>query len=172
MDEKKRLDLSFYSRNTVEVAQDLLGKTLVFGNFKGIIVETEAYRGLDDEASHASRGPTPRSSIMFGEPGYSYVYLIYGMYNCLNFVTETVGVPGAVLIRGLYLPGLHLNGPGKLCQYLGITRQHNGINLTTSPDFYVTEGIKSLPYKVTPRIGIKKSIDKLWRFIAVPNFEG
>ena len=91
----------FYNRSVVEVAQDLLGKTLVFFNFRGVITETEAYRGADDEASHAFKGPTPRSSIMYGPPGYSYVYLIYGLYHCLNIVTEAEGNPAAVLIRGL-----------------------------------------------------------------------
>lgn len=166
MTNNSKLTEKFYNRDTVTVAKDLLGKTLVYNNFKGIITETEAYRGADDEASHAHKGPTPRASIMFGSPGYSYVYLIYGIHHCLNIVTESLGQPGAVLIRGLKLPTIHLNGPGKICQYLGISRQQNGINLISSPFFYLTEGVTALPYLVTPRIGIKKSTDKLWRFVA------
>lgn len=160
-----KLSEDFFNRPTVEVAKDLLGKSLIFGNFKGIITETEAYRGLDDEASHAYRGPTTRAAIMFGEPGYSYVYLIYGIHHCLNIVTEEKGRPGAVLIRGLQLPSLTLNGPGKICRYLGITRQHSGINIVSHPHFYLTNGIDSFTYQTTPRIGIKKATDKLWRFM-------
>ena len=160
-----RLYNSFYNRHVVEVAKNLLGKTMVFGKVKGIITETEAYRGADDEASHAFSW-TPRSSIMFGPPGYSYIYFIYGMYHCLNIVTEEKNSPSAVLIRGLKLPEIHLNGPGKICKYLGITREHNGINLVTDNNFYLTEGIiNSATYTSTARIGIKKAIDKQWRFL-------
>lgn len=98
-----KLSYEFYNRHVTEVAKDLLGKTLIVNNMQGIITETEAYKGADDEASHAFKGSTPRSSIMFGEPGFSYIYLIYGMYNCLNIVTEERGSPSAVLIRGLKL---------------------------------------------------------------------
>ena len=156
----------FYNRSVVEVAQDLLGKTLVFFNFRGVITETEAYRGADDEASHAFKGPTPRSSIMYGPPGYSYVYLIYGLYHCLNIVTEAEGNPAAVLIRGLQLPRVHLNGPGKICKHLGISKAHHGIHLVSSDDFYLNDGLHTIPYQATPRIGIKKATDKLWRFVA------
>lgn len=160
-----KLDNSFYNRHVVEVAKNLLGKTMVFGKVKGIITETEAYRGADDEASHAFSW-TPRSSIMFGPPGYSYIYFIYGMYHCLNIVTEEKNSPSAVLIRGLKLPDIHLNGPGKICKYLGITREHNGINLVTDNNFYLTEGIiNAATYTSTARIGIKKAIDKQWRFL-------
>lgn len=160
-----KLQKDFFNRPTVEVAKDLLGKSLIFENFKGLITETEAYRGFDDEASHAYKGSTTRAAIMFGEPGYSYVYLIYGIHHCLNIVTESNGCPGAVLIRGLQLPSLNLDGPGKICQHLGITRQHNGLNITTHPHFYLENGIDSFTYKTTSRIGIKKATDKLWRFI-------
>ena len=165
MSEDHKLSKDFFCRNTVQVAQDLLGKTLVFGSTVGIITETEAYTGHNDEASHAHKGPTPRSLIMFGEPGYSYVYFIYGMYHCLNIVTEATGQPGAVLIRGLQLPTHHLNGPGKLCKVLGITKEHHGLNLVSHPTFYVCERSDPVTYQATPRIGIKKATDKLWRFV-------
>lgn len=160
-----KLTHNFYNQHAVKVAKDLLGKTLVFGDIKGIITETEAYRGSDDEASHAFKGVTPRSEIMFGPPGYSYVYLIYGMYHCLNIVTEKAGTPSAVLIRGLKLSHIHLDGPGKICKYLGITKTHHGMNLISSDFFYVTKGIHSLAYEATSRIGIKNATDKLWRFV-------
>jgi DNA-3-methyladenine glycosylase len=164
--EISKLSYDFYNRHCVDVAQDLIGETLIFGNFRGIITETEAYRGEDDEASHAFKGRTPRSGIMFGEPGYSYIYLIYGMYYCLNIVTESEGQAAAVLIRGLQLPEISLNGPGKICKYLGISKVHHGLPLISSEDFYVAEGI-SLPYIATPRIGIRKATHKLWRFLAI-----
>lgn len=162
-----KLDTSFYQQDVVTVAKALIGKTLVFGDFKGIIMETEAYRGRDDEASHAFRGITPRTKIMFGAPGYSYVYLIYGMYYCLNIVAEAEGNAAAVLIRGLKLPDIYLNGPGKLTKQLGITKMHHGIHVVSSDLLYVTGGTNSLAIEATPRIGIKKAIDKLWRFVMV-----
>jgi DNA-3-methyladenine glycosylase len=161
-----KLSYEFYNRHVTEVAKDLLGKTLIVNNMQGIITETEAYRGADDEASHAFKGSTPRSSIMFGEPGFSYIYLIYGMYNCLNIVTEERGSPSAVLIRGLKLSNIHLNGPGKICKYLGLNKSHHGTNLISSNYLYLTEGINISEYKATSRIGIKKSLDKQWRFVA------
>lgn len=160
-----RLTFNFYNRHVVEVAKDLLGKKFVFGDFQGIITETEAYRGKDDEASHAFRGVTKRSKIMFGPPGYVYVYIIYGVYYCLNIVTEEEGKASAVLIRGLQLPNIHLNGPGKLCRHLGIGKEHNGINLIQNEAIYISEGIKVKNPLITPRIGISKAKDKLWRFI-------
>lgn len=164
-----RLTYDFYNRHVVDVAKDLLGKTLVFGNHQGVIIETEAYRGYDDEASHAFRGCTNRSSIMFGPPGHTYIYLIYGMYYCLNFVTEEPGQASAVLIRGLKLPEINLNGPGKICRYLGINKIYNDLDLVHSNQMYVThhEKEKAPLYLETPRIGIKKATDKHWRFIVI-----
>lgn len=167
----KKLDKSFFSQEVVNVAQSLLGKILVFKEHKGIIVETEAYRGIDDPASHAYRGITPRTAPMFGPPGVSYVYFIYGMYHCLNVVTQPEGEASAVLIRGLHLitpPRIHLNGPGKLCKFLGITKEQNNLNLVEHKDFYITDpGKASTPplIDITPRIGISKGQDKLWRFV-------
>lgn len=166
----KRLPRSFFSKNVVEVAFQLVGKTLVFGSHQGIILETEAYRGADDPASHAFKGATSRSRIMFGPPGISYVYLIYGMHYCFNITTEPDTFPSAVLIRSLHLltpPLTPLKGPGNLCRQLGITTTHNGIDLTTASDFYVTEGEQKIVKEIesTSRIGIKVGQEKLWRFI-------
>lgn len=165
----KRLKTDFFKRPTLLVAEELLGKVLVFKNFQGIITETEAYMGFDDPASHAFKGETPRTKLMFGKPGFSYVYLIYGMYYCLNIVTEKAGFPAAVLIRGIQLlenPKLNLNGPGKLCRHLGITKAQNGIDMTTSQELYVGCIKQKLAFLKTPRIGIKVGTDKHWRFIA------
>lgn len=162
-----RLQHDFFEQNTITVAQMLLGKTLVFHSFRGVIVETEAYCGFDDPASHAARGKTPRNAVMYGPSGYSYVYFIYGMYHCLNIVTEAVDYPAAVLIRGLYLEeeNLLLNGPGKLCRHLQITKAHNHIDMTTDLHFYVEDESRIPSFQATPRIGIKEGGDKLWRFV-------
>ncbi len=159
----------FFTQPTLWVAENLLGKIMVFGDKHGIITETEAYIGQDDPACHAARGITPRTQVMFGPPGFTYVYFIYGMYHCLNFVTEPEGSAAAVLIRGLYMfeePRLHLNGPGKLCRHLGVTRQHNAIDIITAENFYVKDSSKTLTFKITPRIGISQGQDRLWRFLA------
>jgi DNA-3-methyladenine glycosylase len=163
-----RLSHDFFNRPTLEVAPDLLGKIIVFGNTAGVITETEAYIGQNDPACHAARGKTPRNEVMFGPAGFTYVYFIYGMYYCLNFVTEEEGTPAAVLIRGLMQiqpDAKHLNGPGKLCRELGITREHNQIDLTSSSAIYVKNSPFSPKFEATPRIGIKKGTDKLWRFL-------
>lgn len=160
-----KLPFDFYNRHVVDVAQDLLGKTLVWGEVVGMITETEAYQGLDDEASHAFRGPTKRSQIMFDAPGFVYVYLIYGIHHCFNIVTEEKGKPAAVLIRGLKLNNLHLQGPGKICSHLKITREHNGIDLTTHENKYLMQGQKIKSFKTTTRIGIQKAREKPWRFV-------
>ena len=134
---------SFYARPTVEVAHDLLGKIIVRGAKLARIVEVEAYLGERDAASHARRGPTPRAAIMFGPPGFLYVYLVYGMHHCMNFVTESDGVAGAVLIRaaapiaGVGAGVRALTGPGKLCAGLGITRRDNGLDLTRTEGMFV-----------------------------------
>jgi DNA-3-methyladenine glycosylase len=134
----------FFSQPTVDLAKALLGKYLVFGNLKGIIVETEAYLYRNDPGCHASRGMTARNAPMFGPAGRTYVYLIYGMYHCLNIVGGKTGEGEAVLIRALEpVQGIELmqkrrktkkienlcNGPGKLTQAFGITKKHNNISL-------------------------------------------
>jgi len=164
------LPRSFFQRPTITVAQELLGTELVCGEHSGIITETEAYIGQDDEACHASKGRTPRTEVMFGEAGYSYVYLIYGMYYCLNVVTEAKDFPAAVLIRGIKTNDKKslTDGPGKLCRYLNITKEHNALDVTQGNKLYIKAAIDHTPppYQSTPRIGISKSTDKLWRFVA------
>jgi len=160
-----RLDRSFFLRPTVQVAQDLIGKRLVFQNHSGIITETEAYHQDNDPACHAYRGKTPRNAPMFGFAGYSYVYFIYGMYHCLNIVTEAEGIGAAVLIRGLATEATLLDGPGKICRHLMITREHNAIDLIASDHFYVCDEKLKPDFVATPRIGIRYGTDKLWRFV-------
>jgi DNA-3-methyladenine glycosylase len=162
----KKLPRKFFDRPTITVAQELLGKTLVYNNHRGRITETEAYLGLDDPASHAARGLTPRTRPMFGKPGFSYIYFIYGMYFCLNIVTEEEGFPAAVLIRGLlYEDGTHYNGPGKLCRALGLTKEQNEIDMVKSTELYVLDTPSWTDFSATPRIGIKQGLDKHWRFL-------
>ncbi len=165
-----RLNRDFFNQSVVNVARELLGKILVFKNHSGLIIETEAYGGVDDPASHAFKGPTARAKVMFGSPGISYVYLIYGMYHCLNVVTEAEGRASAVLIRGIKTlsPNIKLlNGPGKICKEMGITRKHNEIDIITQPDFFIAKGEIVNDFIATPRIGIKRAVDRLWRFVAV-----
>ena len=162
------LPRTFYARPTVEVAHALLGKLLVRrppdragAPRVARIVEVEAYLGERDAASHARRGPTPRAAIMFGPPGFLYVYLIYGMHHCMNVVTETDGVAGAVLLRAAApvegVPDLKrpLTGPGKLCAGLAITRRDNGLDLTTGGDFYLADAGAPPPRRAaSARIGV------------------
>lgn len=127
-----KLKRNFYLQPTIDVAQKLIGKFLIHkvGKkfYEAQIIETEAYAGFDDKASHASRGKTERNKVMFNEGGCAYVYLIYGMYHCFNVVTEKEGYPAAVLIRGLDYP--KADGPGKLCREFKISKKrHNGISL-------------------------------------------
>ena len=134
-----KLPRSFYARETLTVARDLIGMHLVhrgpYGLQRGRIVETEAYKGPTDLAAHSSRGLTKRTEVMFGPPGHAYVYLIYGFWNCLNFVTADHGVPHAVLIRALEpVAGVEntTHGPGLLCRALYRDRALNGLDLTGS----------------------------------------
>jgi DNA-3-methyladenine glycosylase len=178
----KLLDQGFYERDTVQVARELLGKLLIVHSRSGIvagrIVETEAYHG-NDPASHSSRGITPRCAVMFGDPGVAYVYFIYGMYEMLNFVTERRGYPGAVLIRAVepvYGESLmrrrrpkvsHLqltNGPGRLCQALGIKRSHNGQSLRGPTLLVVDDGYDVSRISASPRVGITAGAEENWRF--------
>ena len=173
------LPRAFYGRDTVTVARELLGKVLTRRRSGRVqlarIVEVEAYLGERDAASHARRGPTPRAAIMFGPPGFLYVYLVYGMHHCMNFVTESDGVAGAVLIRAAEpLAGVGgsdarpLSGPGKLCAGLGITRADNGIDLTAAGEFFLADfGHAPPPAAVSKRIGVAYAgrwADRLLRF--------
>lgn len=171
------------------IAPNLLGLTLTVGERSGRIVEVEAYEGGDDPASHAYRGPTPRTAVMFGPPGRLYVYRSYGVHWCANIVCHPDGVAGAVLVRAVEpLAGLQgmwtdrpaarqesdlASGPGKLCAALGITADHNGVDLldVTAPvrllrphDHVVADDVV-----VGTRIGISKGIERPWRFGLVGN---
>ncbi len=166
-----RLPRSFYARDTVEVARDLLGKVIRHGAASARIVETEAYLGVDDAAAHSARGLTPRTRVIFGPPGHAYVYLIYGMHYCLNIVAETEGVAGCVLIRaveplgaadGIALPS---NGPGKLTRALGITLKHYGADLTRGPiTLHNPPDREAFEIGISPRIGISQAAALPLRF--------
>lgn len=152
-----KLNRSFYDRDTVTVARELLGKCLVHGDRVGRIVEVEAYVGAHDKASHSCRGLTARNATMFGPPGHAYVYLIYGMYWCMNVVTEGLGHASAVLIRAVEPVGgikTRTQGPGLLCRAMGIDRHLNGRDLL-SADFYITDDLPAR-FRIVkrPRIGV------------------
>ncbi|AXI23927.1 DNA-3-methyladenine glycosylase [Cardinium endosymbiont of Sogatella furcifera] len=162
------LNRDFFVQDTHTVSTHLIGKLLCFHDFQGIITETESYIGVGDPACHAARGITQRTKVMFGQAGFSYVYFIYGKYYCLNIVTEALNFPAATLIRGIQLihpPYTYLNGPGKLCQCLGINVTHNAIDVTLSKTLYIKDIGYQLPYKSTSRIGISKGLDKMWRYV-------
>jgi DNA-3-methyladenine glycosylase len=176
------LKRAFYDRPTVQVARDLLGKILVHGSTAGVIVETEAYLGGDDLAAHSARGLTERTRVIFGPPGHAYVYVVYGMYECLNLVAEADGKPGCVLIRALEpVAGVHLmrrrrpaarrledltSGPGKLTLALGITRTLNGADVTRGGLVVRQPAVeRAFETDVTPRIGIRQCADWPLRFI-------
>jgi DNA-3-methyladenine glycosylase len=164
-----RLTRDFFQRSTLDVAHDLLGKTLVYHDYRGRITETEAYIGHDDPACHAARGKTPRNAVMFEQAGLAYVYFIYGMYFCMNIVTEAEGFGAAVLIRGVLEPSNHhINGPGKLCRDWGITRSDNGRDLIIDPQFHVLDTPSFKHVIRGPRVGIKQGLELDWRFVANP----
>jgi DNA-3-methyladenine glycosylase len=190
-----KLNRNFYNRDARIVGEDLIGKILVrkYNDtvIKARIVETEAYIAAIDKASHGYGGKiTPRTKIMFGPPGYAYVYFIYGMYYCLNFVTEEEGTCSAVLIRAVE-PVLNVeemcvnrykkhldditkyqkknisNGPGKLCNALKITIEHNGTDLTGNEIYVEDDGFKDFKVEKSKRINIdyaEEAKDFLWRY--------
>jgi len=181
-----KLDRAFYARPAIEVARDCLGKILVHGTTAGRIVETEAYLGVDDRAAHAWRGITDRTRVLFGPPGHAYVYFIYGMYECLNFVAEEEGKAGCVLIRALEpVAGIETmrhrrptarriqdlaSGPGKLTLALGITRKQNGADLTKGTlEVRRERNEPPIEVQVTPRIGITHCADWPLRFLVARN---
>lgn len=191
----KKLVREFYDRDTVTVARDLLGKLLVREldghRLVGRITETEAYVGPIDKACHAyNYKRTPRTETLFAPPGTAYIYLIYGMYSCLNFVTEPEGTPCAVLIRAVeaveneayislnrfgklpeeltaYQRKNFLNGPGKLCKGFGLTREQNGLSLLGDTLYVAEDGFVPEQVHISKRIGIdyaEEAIDFPWRF--------
>ena len=176
------LSASFYARPPLEVAPDLLNKVIIAGERSGRIVETEAYGGEDDPGSHAWRGPTPRTELMYGPPGYWYVYLSYGVHWCANVVVANEGTASAVLIRAIEpLTGIDAmrsdrgkvrerdlsNGPGKLTKALGFGSELNGDFIAASSVRIIDDGIAPPVKPVrTPRIGLSKdrAPDRKWRF--------
>ena len=185
-----RLPREFYARDTLTVARNLLGKRLVRMDdgvrLAGCITEVEAYIGENDRASHASPGPTARNAPMYGPPGYTYVYLIYGVHHCLNIVTEREGFPAAILIRaleplgglailqkrrGLQYPSPHLTcGPGRLCAALNIDRGLNACDLCAPDALLWIEDTATVPENQivrSPRIGVRgdqAALEARWRF--------
>jgi DNA-3-methyladenine glycosylase len=182
---KQALPRDFYDRDTLTVAQELLGKVLVHrakaGLTAGAIVETEAYIGESDPACHAAPGPTKRNAPLYGPPGVAYVYLNYGMHYLVNAVTESEGSPAAVLIRALQpLEGIDVmrqrragrrpvaeaelcRGPGNLTKALGISLSQNRLLLTAPPLSIEDWGVAAGPVSWGPRIGITVGTDRPWR---------
>lgn len=159
-----RLERAFYARSTLLVAREMLGKRLVHlapdgARRVGRIVETEAYVGPQDAASHARSGPRGRAAVMWGPPGVAYVYLIYGIHHCFNAVCEAEGYPGAVLVRAVEpleaAAGERGSGPALVCRALRIDRSCNGLDLVTSPLFLEdAPGVAEADVRVGPRIGV------------------
>jgi DNA-3-methyladenine glycosylase len=166
-----------FTRSVHEVAPELIGATLLVDGVGGRIVEVEAY-DQEDPASHAYRGRTPRNASMFGPAGHAYVYRSYGIHWCLNLVCEGEGVPSAVLVRalepthgldemrkrrGLDDPRLLASGPGRLCQALGITREHDGLPLDRPP-FELHERPAPVEVVAGARVGITRATELPWRY--------
>jgi len=179
----KRVPRVFFARPTLTIAPEILGKVLVYNSLKGKmaakIVEVEAYIGENDPACHAFGGPSARSRPLFGKPGTTYVYFIYGMYYCFNFVTEPEGKAAALLLRaaepleGMEIMRQHspgktdtqlLNGPGKFCRSFGIDLAHNGLDLTDATIYLEDRSYLATDPKRSGRIGITKAADLQWRF--------
>jgi DNA-3-methyladenine glycosylase len=173
----KPLQRAFFSRSVHEVAPELIGATLLVGGVGGIIVEVEAYHHTDP-AAHSFRGPTARNMVMFGPPGFAYVYRSYGIHWCVNFVCEKEGSASAVLIRALQpshgIPamrrrrGLHderslCSGPGKLTEALAITHAHNGLPLD-APPIAVHARSEKPEIAAGARIGITRAVELPWRY--------
>jgi DNA-3-methyladenine glycosylase len=173
----RALRRSFFARDVHQVAPELIGATFTFNGVGGTIVEVEAYH-QSEPAAHSYGGPRPRTSVMFGPPGYAYVYRSYGIHWCVNFVCDREGVGSAMLIRAL-MPtdgiaamrrrrGLHderllCSGPGRLCEALAITGAHNGLALD-KPPFALFGRSDDVEIAVGTRIGITKAADLPWRY--------
>jgi DNA-3-methyladenine glycosylase len=173
----KRLTRSFFNRSVHEVAPDLIGATLFVDGVGGRLVEVEAYHQTDP-AAHSFHGPTKRNAVMFGPPGYAYIYRSYGIHWCLNFVCEPKESASAVLIRaieptaglkamrrrrGVADERLLCSGPGRLCQALRVTALHNGLVLDRPP-FELFAREDDVEVVAGPRIGLTKAVDKPWRY--------
>jgi DNA-3-methyladenine glycosylase len=173
----RTLGSEFFARSVHDVAPDLIGVTLLVDGVGGRIVEVEAY-DHEDPASHGFRGRTDRNASMFGPPGHAYVYRSYGIHWCLNLVCEEVGVANAVLLRaleptrgleqmrarrGLEDERLLCSGPGRLCQALGVTREHDGLPLDRPP-FELLAGDSPVDVVNGPRIGITRAAELPWRY--------
>lgn len=172
-----KLRRSFFDRPVLDIAPELIGVTLLVNGTGGRIVEVEAYHHTEP-AAHSYRGMTGRNAVMFGPPGYAYVYRSYGIHWCLNFVCEEAGSASAVLIRALE-PAMGIaamrrrrqmageralcSGPGKLCEALGVTNRHNGLSLDRAP-FELRARQETPDIAIGPRIGISKAIEHPWRF--------
>jgi len=170
--EHPRLTSDFFLRDVLTVAPDLVGKTLVRVFEDGTtgrltITETEAYRGSEDKACHASRGKTPRNGVMFGEGGVIYVYFVYGMHWMLNFVTGHAGDASAVLIRGAG----GVTGPGRVGRLLALDRSFYGEKLTSSPRLWIEDSDLKVQVKSLPRVGIPYAgepwISMPWRYVMI-----
>ena len=174
------LEPEFFARSVHEVAPELIGVELLVDGVGGPIVEVEAYESAVDPAAHGFRGRTPRNASMFGPPGHAYVYRSYGIHWCLNFVCEQEGSAAAVLIRaleptagldamrerrGLDEPRLLCSGPGRLCQALGVSRDHDGLPLD-APPFELRAASGPVEVVAGPRIGITLAADLPWRYAA------
>ena len=181
-DHSNPLPREFFERATLKVAKELLGKILIRQTPSTIIqtkiVDVEAYVGPKDKACHASKGRTKRTEILFGPAGFTYVYLIYGMYHCLNIVTEREEYPAAILIRGLELleedhPTVlptRIDGPGRVCRFLEVDRTHNGLDTTHGATLWIEDhglAVSRKQIQALPRIGVDYAGEwakKLWRF--------
>ena len=177
MPKPRPLRRNFFARSVHVVAPDLIGATLLFKDIGGLIVEVEAYHHTDP-AAHSFAGPTERNTVMFGPPGYAYVYRSYGIHWCLNFVCEAQGSASAVLIRalapthglaamrrrrGVADERLLCSGPGRLCEALGITGAQYGLALD-APPFAIFARTQDVDVDVGPRIGLTKAVDQPWRY--------
>ena len=180
-----RLARSFFARDPLALARDLLGRVLFYRTAEGLlagrIVETEAYTGAEDAASHAFRGRTARNAVMFGPAGHAYVYFTYGMHHCLNITAGSPGTAGAVLLRSLEpLSGVEimrgrgdrgteirlLSGPGKIGRAFGLTLEDNGRDFTRGPlGLAAGSPVPDREVAVSPRIGISRAVDLPYRFV-------
>jgi len=164
----------YFTRPTLTVARSLIGKYVVReidGRIlAGKILEVEAYVGPQDKACHASKGRTQRTEVLFGPPGVAYVYLIYGIYHCLNVVTEREEFPSAVLIRAIEIDGELIDGPGRLCRALEIDRRLNRVDLTTGESLWFEDRgvlVQRGDVGTHPRVGVDYAGEwakKPWRF--------